>query len=136
MSTLRYSYKISVIFTKSKSLRPRHLIFAHKDLDNLGLGGCGSASHYRSRGPVFESTCSRFETWSISFTSTFVHINFRSHQLSFTSTFVHINFRSHQLSFTSTCLRLSEDTVKAVGPFYLLYILGEIKDPTRGNKKN
>ena len=30
------------------------------------------------------------------------------------------------------CLCLSEDTLKAGGPFYLVSMPGEVKDPTRG----
>ena len=33
-------------------------------------------------------------------------------------------------------LCLSEDTLKAVGPFYMVYIQGEVKVPTQGNGKN
>ena len=29
-------------------------------------------------------------------------------------------------------LRLSDDTLKSVGPFYLLSMPGEVKDPTQG----
>ena len=29
-------------------------------------------------------------------------------------------------------LCLSDETVKAVGPFYLVYMPGEVKDPTQG----
>ena len=30
------------------------------------------------------------------------------------------------------CLCLSEETLKAVGPFYLMSMPGEVKDPTQG----
>ena len=33
---------------------------------------------------------------------------------------------------TVTCLCLSEETLKAGGPFYLVSMPGEVKDPTRG----
>ena len=36
------------------------------------------------------------------------------------------------ISFTPLCQCLSEETVKAVGPFYLVSMPGEVKDPTRG----
>ena len=36
---------------------------------------------------------------------------------------------------TPLCICLSEETVKAVGPFYLVPIPGEVKDPTQGNGK-
>ena len=32
------------------------------------------------------------------------------------------------------CLCLSEETLKAGGPFYLVSMQGEVKDPTRGGK--
>ena len=32
------------------------------------------------------------------------------------------------------CLCLSEETLKASGPFYLVSIQGEVKDPTRGKR--
>ena len=32
------------------------------------------------------------------------------------------------------CLCLSEETIKAVGPFYLVSTPGEVKDPTQGVK--
>ena len=34
--------------------------------------------------------------------------------------------------FTSHCLCLSEETLKAGDPFYLVSMPGEIKDPTQG----
>ena len=30
------------------------------------------------------------------------------------------------------CLCLSEETLKAGGPFFLVFMLGEVKDPTQG----
>ena len=33
------------------------------------------------------------------------------------------------------CLRLSEETLKAGGPFYLVSMPGEVKDPTQGVNK-
>ena len=35
-------------------------------------------------------------------------------------------------SFTQLCQCLSEETLKAVGPFYLVSMPGEVKDPTHG----
>ena len=35
------------------------------------------------------------------------------------------------ISFTSHCLCLSEETVKAGGPFYLVSMPREVKDPTQ-----
>ena len=35
-----------------------------------------------------------------------------------------------QFSFTPLCQCLSEETLKAVGPFYLVSMPGEVKDPT------
>ena len=34
------------------------------------------------------------------------------------------------ISFTPLCQCLSEETLKAVGPFYLVSMPGEVKDPT------
>ena len=34
-------------------------------------------------------------------------------------------------SFTPICQCLSEEKLKVVGPFYLVSMLGEVKDPTR-----
>ena len=34
------------------------------------------------------------------------------------------------VSFTLLCQCLSEETLKAVGPFYLVSMPGEVKDPT------
>ena len=36
------------------------------------------------------------------------------------------------ISFTPLCQCLSEETLKAVGPFYLVPMPGEVKDPTQG----
>ena len=44
-------------------------------------------------------------------------------------------FETWAISFTPPCPRLSEDTLKAVGPFYLESKPGEVKDPTQGNGK-
>ena len=44
-------------------------------------------------------------------------------------------FEAWATSFTPLCLSLSEETVKAVGPFYLVLMPGEVKDPTQGNGK-
>ena len=42
-------------------------------------------------------------------------------------------FESWARSFTPHCLRLSEETLEAVGPFYLVSMPGEVKyDPTQG----
>ena len=45
-------------------------------------------------------------------------------------------FEAWEIFFTPLCLCLSEDTVNAVGPFYLVPVLGEVKDPMQGNGKN
>ena len=45
-------------------------------------------------------------------------------------------FEAWAISFTPLCLCLSEETVKAVGPFDLVSMPGEVKDPTQGNRKN
>ena len=37
--------------------------------------------------------------------------------------------------FTPLCMCHPEETVKAVGPFYLVSRPGEVKDPTQGNGK-
>ena len=37
-----------------------------------------------------------------------------------------------QIRFTSHCLCLSEETLKASGPVYLVSMPGEVKDPTQG----
>ena len=34
--------------------------------------------------------------------------------------------------FTSHCQCLSDETLYAVGPFYLVFMPGEVKDPTKG----
>ena len=44
-------------------------------------------------------------------------------------------FEAWAISFTPLCLCLSEETLKAVGPFYLVSMTGEVKDPTQGNGK-
>ena len=36
------------------------------------------------------------------------------------------------ISFTPLCQCLSEETLKAVCPFYLVSMSGEVKDPTQG----
>ena len=38
-------------------------------------------------------------------------------------------FETWAISFTPLCLCLSEETLKAVGPFYLVSMPGEVKDP-------
>ena len=44
-------------------------------------------------------------------------------------------FKTWAISFTPLCPCLSEDTLKAFGPFCLVSMPGEVKDPTQGNKK-
>ena len=44
-------------------------------------------------------------------------------------------FEAWATSFTPLCLCLSEETVNANGPFYLVPTPGEVKDPTQGNGK-
>ena len=48
-----------------------------------------------------------------------------------------LRFGTLAISFTPLCQCLSEETLKAVGPFYLVSMPGEVKDPTspqwRGN---
>ena len=39
-------------------------------------------------------------------------------------------FGTLAISFTPLCQCLSDETVKAVGPFYMLSMPGEVKDPT------
>ena len=39
-------------------------------------------------------------------------------------------FGTLAIPFTPLCQCLSDDTVKAVGPFYLVSMPGEVKDPT------
>ena len=39
-------------------------------------------------------------------------------------------FETQAISFTSHCLCLSEETLKAGGPFYQVSMPGEVKDPT------
>ena len=36
------------------------------------------------------------------------------------------------ISFTPHCQCLSEETLKAIGPFYMVSMQGEVKDPTQG----
>ena len=40
------------------------------------------------------------------------------------------NFGTLAIPFTPLCQCLSEETLKAVGPFYLVSMPGEVKDPT------
>ena len=42
-------------------------------------------------------------------------------------------FGTLAIPFTPLCQCLSDETVKAVGPFYLVSIPGEVKDPTSPN---
>ena len=39
-------------------------------------------------------------------------------------------FGTLAIPFTPLCQCLSDETVKGVGPFYLVSMLGEVKDPT------
>ena len=39
-------------------------------------------------------------------------------------------FGTLAIPFTPPCLCLSDETLKAVGPFYLVSMPGEVKDPT------
>ena len=41
-------------------------------------------------------------------------------------------FKTWPNLFTPLCSCLSEETLKAVGPFYLVSMPGEVKDPTQG----
>ena len=41
-------------------------------------------------------------------------------------------FKTWANLFTPFCSCLSEETLKAVGPFYLVSVPGEVKDPTQG----
>ena len=44
-------------------------------------------------------------------------------------------FEAWAISFRQLCLCLSEETVTVVGPFYMLSMPREVKDPTQGNEK-
>ena len=80
-------------------------LFKHTDKRHIVFNGerlsCGRASVFRSKGPGFKTTCCRFETWTI--------------------------------SFTSLCRCLSEESLKAVGPFYLVSM--QRKTPHTGKWK-
>ena len=52
----------------------------------------------------------------------------------FKTTFCH--FETWAIFFTPLCPCLSEETLRAVGPFYLGSMPGEVKDPTQVNGKN
>ena len=41
-------------------------------------------------------------------------------------------FETLVVSFTPTCLCLLDETLKVVGPFYLVSMSEEVKDPTQG----
>ena len=45
------------------------------------------------------------------------------------------HFEAWAISVTPLCPCLWEETVKAVGPFYLGSMPGELKDPMQGNEK-
>ena len=55
---------------------------------------------------------------------------FRSKGPGFKTTCCH--FKTWANLFTPLCSCLSEETLKAVGPFYLVSMPGEVKDPTQG----
>ena len=42
----------------------------------------------------------------------------------------HLRFGTLSIPFTPPCECLSEETLKTVGPFYLVSMPGEVKDPT------
>ena len=44
----------------------------------------------------------------------------------------HTLFETKMISFSAHCLCLLEETLEAVGQFYLVSVPGEIKDPTQG----
>ena len=41
-------------------------------------------------------------------------------------------FEAWEVSFIPLCLCLSDETLSAVDPFYLVSMPGEVKDPTQG----
>ena len=43
-----------------------------------------------------------------------------------------LRFGTLAIQFNLLCQCLSEETLKAVGPFYLVSMPGEVKDPTQG----
>ena len=43
-----------------------------------------------------------------------------------------LRLRTLAIQFNLLCQCLSEETLKAVGPFYLVSMPGEVKDPTQG----
>ena len=45
-----------------------------------------------------------------------------------------IRFGTLAIPFILLCQCLSEETLKAVGPFYLVSMPGEVKEPTQGSK--
>ena len=61
-------------------------------------------------------------------------LGFRSRGPGFKTTCYH--FETWAISFTPLCPCLLEDTLKAVGSFYLVSIPGEVKVPTQVNGKN
>ena len=54
----------------------------------------------------------------------------RSVQDEFESHCGQLRFGTLAIPFTPPCQCLSEETLKAVGPFYLVSMPGEVKDPT------
>ena len=48
----------------------------------------------------------------------------------FESHYVKLRFGTLAIPITPLCQCLSEETLKAVGPFYLVSMPGEVKDPT------
>ena len=46
------------------------------------------------------------------------------------------SFEAWAIPFTPICLCLLEETVKTVGPFYMVHRPWEVKDPTQGNEKS
>ena len=90
-------------------------------------------SDFRSRGPGFKTTSGRvsdFRSMGPGFKTTSGRVSdFRSRGPGFKTT---SGFETWAISFTPLCPCLSEETQKAVGPFYLVSMPGEVKYPTQG----
>ena len=92
--------------------------YCNHDYINSGARwSSGTASDFRSRGPGFKTTCGRASDFSVEGTGVPTTC---------------CRFKTWANLFTPLCSCLSEETLKAVGPFYLVSMPGEIKDPTQG----
>ena len=92
----------------------------HKTTDNVSCGMPGMAGM-----AGMQYKCDNYKVGAV------VAPDCQSRGRWFNHTYLHVS-KLRQFRSPHICLCLSEETLKAGGPFYLVYMPREVKDPTEG----